>query len=230
MPKVLIVEDDEDIRDILKTYLRLEDFEIFEAGTLSQMRNVLNKESNIDIILLDLMLPDGDAVNELPKVRALNKDIGIIIISAKNTDGEKILGIESGADDYITKPFNPREVTARVRALLKRLKKTENKMVFGPLEIYSNNYLVTYNRKNIELTSKEFEILDLLARNSEKVYTREEIIDKIWFGDEFITDRVIDVHISMIRSKIGKNWIKTIRNVGYKFNKNAYTVDKNGDK
>lgn len=123
MPKVLIVEDDEDIRDILKTYLRLEDLQIFEAGTLSQMRNVLNKESNIDIILLDLMLPDGNAVDELPKVRALNREIGIIIISAKNTDGEKILGIESGADDYITKPFNPREVTARVRALLKRLKK-----------------------------------------------------------------------------------------------------------
>ncbi|KUK81696.1 MULTISPECIES: response regulator transcription factor [Petrotoga] len=229
MPKVLIVEDDEDIRDILKTYLRLEDLEIFEAGTLSQMRNVLNKESNIDIILLDLMLPDGDAVNELPKVRALNREIGIIIISAKNTDGEKILGIESGADDYITKPFNPREVTARVRALLKRLKKSESKMVFGPMEIYSNNYLVTYKGKNIELTSKEFEILDLLARNSEKVYTREEIIDKIWFGDEFITDRVIDVHISMIRSKIGKDWIKTIRNVGYKFNKNAFTVDNNGE-
>ncbi len=129
MPKVLIVEDDEDIRDILKTYLRLEDLQIFEAGTLSQMRNVLNKESNIDIILLDLMLPDGNAVDELPKVRALNREIGIIIISAKNTDGEKILGIESGADDYITKPFNPREVTARVRALLKRLKKSESKMI-----------------------------------------------------------------------------------------------------
>lgn len=230
MPKIVIVEDDEDIRDILKTYLSLENFEIFEAGTLSQMRNVLNKESNIDLILLDLMLPDGDAVDELPKVRALNKEIGIIIISAKNTDGEKILGIESGADDYITKPFNPREVTARVRALLKRIKKSESKMVFGPMEIYPNNYLVIYKGKNIELTSKEFEILDLLARNSGKVYTREEIIDKIWFGDEFITDRVIDVHISMIRSKIGKNWIKTIRNVGYKFNKNAYTVDKNGEK
>ncbi len=230
MPKVLIVEDDEDIRDILKTYLQLEDVEIFEAATLSQMRNVLSKESNVDIILLDLMLPDGDAVDELPKVRALNKEIGIIIISAKNTDGEKILGIESGADDYITKPFNPREVTARVRALLKRIKKSESKMVFGPMEIYSNNYLVRYKGKNIELTSKEFEILDLLARNSGKVYTREEIIDKIWFGDEFITDRVIDVHISMIRSKIGKNWIKTIRNVGYKFNKDAYTVENNGDK
>jgi len=230
MPKLVIVEDDEDIRDILKTYLRLEDFEIIEAGTLSQMRNILSIESSIDIILLDLMLPDGDAVDELPKIRALNNEIGIIIVSAKNTDSEKILGIESGADDYITKPFNPREVTARVRALLKRLKKSESKMVFGPLEIYSNNYLITYNGENIDLTSKEFEILDLLARNSEKVYTREEIIDKIWFGDEFITDRVIDVHISMIRSKIGKNWIKTIRNVGYKFNKSAYTIDKNGDK
>jgi two-component system OmpR family response regulator len=224
VPTVLIVEDDSDIRDILKTYLRLENYEILEAESLSKMRNILNNNSKIEIILLDLMLPDGDAVNELPLIRSSNKETGIIIISAKDTDGEKILGIESGADDYVTKPFNPREVLVRIKALLKRIEKNDIKLEYGPLEIYSNNYTLKYNGKNIDLTSKEFEIIDLLARNPDKVYSREEIIDKIWFGDEFISDRVIDVHISMIRSKIGKNWIKTVRNIGYKFNKNAYST------
>ncbi|RAO98390.1 transcriptional regulator [Petrotoga sp. 9PW.55.5.1] len=224
MPTVLIVEDDSDIRDILKTYLKLENYDILEAESLSKMRNILNNNSKIEIILLDLMLPDGDAVNELPLIRSSNKETGIIIISAKDTDGEKILGIESGADDYVTKPFNPREVLVRIKALLKRIEKNDIKLEYGPLEIYSNNYTLKYNGKNIDLTSKEFEIIDLLARNPDKVYSREEIIDKIWFGDEFISDRVIDVHISMIRSKIGKNWIKTVRNIGYKFNKNAYST------
>lgn len=224
MPTVLIVEDDSDIRDILKTYLKLENYDILEAESLSKMRNILNNNSKIEIILLDLMLPDGDAVNELPLIRSSNKETGIIIISAKDTDGEKILGIESGADDYVTKPFNPREVLVRIKALLKRIEKNDLKLEYGPLEIYSNNYTLKYNGKNIDLTSKEFEIIDLLARNPDKVYSREEIIDKIWFGDEFISDRVIDVHISMIRSKIGKNWIKTVRNIGYKFNKNAYST------
>jgi len=224
VPTVLIVEDDSDIRDILKTYLKLENYEILEAESLSKMRNILNNNSKIEIILLDLMLPDGDAVNELPLIRSSNKETGIIIISAKDTDGEKILGIESGADDYVTKPFNPREVLVRIKALLKRIEKNDIKLEYGPLEIYSNNYTLKYNGKNIDLTSKEFEIIDLLARNPDKVYSREEIIDKIWFGDEFISDRVIDVHISMIRSKIGKNWIKTVRNIGYKFNKNAYST------
>lgn len=227
MSKVLIVEDDKDIREILKTYLNIENYEIIEADSLTNMRSQLNKEKDIDIMLLDIMLPDGDAIDELPRIRTINPNIGIIIISALNRDREVIYGIESGADDYITKPFNPREVTARIKALIKRLKKQEDdteKLEFGSLEIYPKNYTVIYKGKLTEFTTKEFEILSLLARNPDKVYSREEIIDKVWFGDEYITDRVIDVHISLIRTKIGKDWIKTIRGVGYKFNKNNETI------
>ncbi|WP_129409146.1 response regulator transcription factor [Marinitoga lauensis] len=220
MPSILIVEDDKDIRDILKTYLEIEKFYVYEAESINEMNNFLNN-NNVDIILLDIMLPDGESVDILPFIRAKNKNTGIIIISAKNTDRDKIYGIENGADDYITKPFNPREVIARVRALLKRLKNDDEKLQFGNLEIFSNNYTVKYKGKNIDLTAKEFEILYLLAKNSDKIFTRNNIIEKIWYEDDFITDRVVDVHISMIRSKIGKNWIKTIRNLGYKFNKSA---------
>lgn len=226
MPTILIVEDDPDIRDILKTYLQIEKFHILEAETLSEMRNVLNREKSIDIMLLDIMLPDSDSVDELPRIRMMNRDMGIIIISAKNTDRDKIWGIESGSDDYITKPFNPKEVVVRVRALLKRIKNDNEIIKYGNLEIYPNNYSVKYNNEVIEFTSKEFEILYLLAKKPERIYTRDDIISKIWFDDNFITDRVIDVHVSMIRSKIGKEWIKTIRGVGYKFNPDADLLNK----
>jgi two-component system OmpR family response regulator len=226
MPTILIVEDDPDIREILKTYLEIEKFHILEAETLTEMRNILNREKSIDIMLLDIMLPDGDSVDELPRIRMMNRDMGIIIISAKNTDRDKIWGIESGSDDYITKPFNPKEVVVRVRALLKRIKNDNEIIKYGNLEIYPNNYSVKYNNEVIEFTSKEFEILYLLAKKPERIYTRDDIISKIWFDDNFITDRVIDVHVSMIRSKIGKEWIKTIRGVGYKFNPDADLLNK----
>lgn len=167
MSTVLIVEDDKDIRDILRTYLEIEKYEIFEAETLSDMRDLISK-NQMDIILLDVMLPDGESVDELPYIRSKNKDTGIIVVSAKNTDRDKIFGIEAGADDYITKPFNPREVIARVRALLKRIKKEEELLSFGNLELFPNSYSAKYNKELIELTAKEFEILYLLSRNSEK--------------------------------------------------------------
>lgn len=226
MSTILIVEDDPDIRDILKIYLEIEKFNILVAETLSEMRNILNREKSIDIMLLDIMLPDGESIDELPRIRMMNRDMGIIIISAKNTDRDKIWGIESGSDDYITKPFNPKEVVVRVRALLKRLKNDNEIIKYGNLEIYPNNYSVKYNNEVLEFTSKEFEILYLLAKKPERIYTRDDIISKIWFDDNFITDRVIDVHISMIRAKVGKNWIKTIRGVGYKFNPDADLLNK----
>lgn len=225
MPTILIVEDDVDIREILKTYLTVENYTILEAGSIAEMRKVINNEKDLDLILLDVMLPDGDSVDILPSIRSSKLDCGIILVSAKNTDRDKIYGIDSGADDYITKPFNPREVISRVRALLKRVKKDVDLLKFGTLEIFPNSYSLKYRNQSIDLTSKEFEILLMLAKKPERIYTRDEIIERVWYGDEFITDRVIDVHISMIRSKLGKNWIKTVRNVGYKFNKDAFLID-----
>src|SRR6056297_787690 len=168
MPTILIVEDDPDIRDILKTYFEIEKYHILEAESLQQMRNVLNHEKSIDIMLLDIMLPDGDSVDELPRIRMMNREMGIIIISAKNTDRDKIWGIESGSDDYITKPFNPKEVVVRVRALLKRIKNDNEIIKFGNLEIYPNNYSVKYKSEEIDFTSKEFEILYLVATKTER--------------------------------------------------------------
>ena len=220
MATILIVEDDSDIRDILKTYLLVEHYEIHEAQNLHEMSVELEK-TKPDIILLDIMLPDGDSIDEIPFLRSRLPSVGIIVISARGTDRDKIFGIDSGADDYIAKPFNPREIVSRVRALLKRLSHDDKTMTFDTLTINPENYEVSMNEENLDLTVKEFEILHLLASHPKKVFSRSELIDRIWYDDDYISDRVIDVHISAIRTKIGKNWIKTIRNAGYKFNKKA---------
>src|SRR6056297_1420264 len=141
MSTVLIVEDDADIRDILKTYLLVEHFDIVEADSLQSMHAELERV-NPDIMLLDIMLPDGDSSDEIPYIRTTNPSTGIIVISARGTDRDRIFGLDSGADDYISKPFNPREVVSRVRSLLKRISRDDQILKFGILEIQPENYAV----------------------------------------------------------------------------------------
>lgn len=216
--RILIVEDERTIAENLQKVLKLEGFDADIAKDINQMHNKL-EQGDYSILLLDLMLPDGNAINEVQTIREEHPDLGIIIISAKNTDVDKILGIELGADDYVGKPFNPREVAARVKAYLRRMKGIKEVIRYGKLEIYPNDYVVTYDGQPVELTSKEFEILRLLAQRPDRVYTRDEVLEAVW-ADEFeVFDRVIDVHINNLRKKLGKNWIITIRGVGYKFSK-----------
>jgi len=213
--KVLIAEDDEDIRDVLKRFLEVEGFEYEEVKDLFELRKKLSEEA-FDVVLLDLMFPDGTAMEDLPYIKASHPETAIIVISARDKDIDRISGIELGADDYVTKPFNPREVIARIKAVLRRMGKGQKVLRFGRLEIYPEDYVVKYDGKNVELTAKEFEILRLLASSPSRIFTRQEIVEKIW-KDEYTVDRVVDVHISSIRAKIGKDWIKTIRGIGYKF-------------
>ncbi len=216
MVKILIVEDESDIRSIIRKFLETEGYKVDEADTITEMRKKLSVE-DYDVILLDLMLPDGDGTTEIPNIRSSHRNTGIIVVSAKDSDMDRIFGIELGADDYITKPFNPREIVARVRAVLRRLKNEKDCMRFGELEIYPKDYVVKVNGRVVNMSTTEFKILRLLASSPNRVFSRNEILDYVWGDDEFVSDRVVDVHISAIRNKIGKDRIKTVRGVGYKF-------------
>ncbi|MGC8902415.1 MAG: response regulator transcription factor [Fervidobacterium sp.] len=220
---VLIVEDERVIAESLQRLLKSEGFDCDLAGGINEMYKKL-ENNTYDVILLDLMLPDGNAINEIQTLRSDFPDTGIIVISAKNADIDKILGIELGADDYVGKPFNPREVVARVKSYLRRTKGLREVIRYGKLEIYPSDYVVMYNGKPIELTSKEFAILRLLAQRPDRVFSRDEILETIWVDEYEVFDRVVDVHINSLRKKIGKNWIVTVRGVGYKFSKKGDKV------
>ncbi|MCX7654131.1 MAG: response regulator transcription factor [Fervidobacterium sp.] len=220
--KILIVEDERILAESLQKALKTEGFDADVVHGINDMYRKL-ENNEYDLLLLDLMLPDGNAINEVQTIRNEFPETGIIIISAKNTDIDKILGIELGADDYVGKPFNPREVVARVKAYFRRTKGIKEVIRYGKLEIYPSDYVVTYNGQPVELTSKEFEILRLLAQRPDRVFSREEILEAVWTDEFEVFDRVVDVHINSLRKKLGKNWIVTVRGVGYKFSKKGDT-------
>lgn len=222
--KVLIVDDDESIRELLKLYLE-DDFDVLEASNGVDALE-FTKEASPDVILLDIMLPDKNGWDVCKEVR-LFSNTPIIMISAKGQDVDKILGLELGADDYICKPFSPSEVLARVKAQIRR-----NKMIFQPvpagteslfgdLRINDRNYKVYVGNQQLELTAQEFDLLKLFTANQRRVFTRDQLLEKIWGLDYEGDTRAVDSAIKRLRKKIAdyseEEYIHTIRGVGYKF-------------
>lgn len=220
--RVLIIEDDQNIAELIRLYLEKEGYEIKMAYSGNEAISVFSTYSP-QIVLLDLMLPEVDGYEICKEIRK-NSSVPIIMLTARGETFDKVLGLELGADDYIVKPFEPKELVARVRAVLRRYDKKEidshQKIIYPNLIINHTTYIVTYYDKDLELPPKEFELLNFLASNSNKVFTREQLLDKIW-GYEFFGDtRTVDVHIKRIREKMPHedNWcIKTVWGVGYKF-------------
>lgn len=224
--KILLIEDDKEISDMLKNFLITENFEVVTAfDGENACRKFLSDEYSL--VLLDLMMPKKDGM-EVMKVIRENSTVPIIIISAKDTDSDKTLGLGLGADDYITKPFSVTEVLARIKSNIRRNTKyaagsvTEDAILAkGSLTVNTNDYSVLKNGDKIELTVKEFEILKLLMKNPEKVYTKEQIYSLIW-NDYYCGDEnAVNVHISRLRSKIEDNprnpqYIVTVWGIGYK--------------
>ena len=224
--KILIVDDEKNIRDLLKFNLENEGYETIEA---KDGEEALEKvQENIDLVILDLMLPEIDGLNVCKQIRNDEKtgDLPIIMLTAKSEDIDRIIGLELGADDYVTKPFNTRELIARIKALLRRIsmsrgyEKEDKKIIkVNDLMINIKNHTVKVNDNEIPMTPKEFDLLVFLIRNDDQVFTRDTLLSKIW-GYEFSGDtRTVDVHIRRLRKKIGKDLIKTVRGVGYKFEK-----------
>lgn len=226
--KVLIVDDEEHIRELIKFNLKKEGYDTDVAVNGTEALKII-REIKFDLILLDLMLPEIDGLEVCKEIRRNEEtsDIPVMMITAKGEEFDKVLGLELGADDYITKPFSIRELMARVKALLRRsnVKKEENIIKFGDVVVNFKTREVIKGNQNVELTLKEFELLKLLVKNKGNILTRELLLDKIW-GYEYIGEtRTVDVHIRHLRKKIesdDKNpqYIQTIRGVGYKFTSN----------
>lgn len=225
MSKILVVEDDPSIRELLQYNLEREGFEVrLTADGLKGLEEVQTKWP--DLVILDLMLPGKDGLEILRIMRADNKlmSIPVIMLTAKGEEIDRVLGLELGADDYVTKPFSTREVVARVKALLRRVRTVENdvdnKLTRGPLTINVENYEATLGDKKLELTPKEFQLLHLLASRPGKVFTRDFLLEHVWGYDYLGDSRTVDVHIRHLRQKVEEDLIETVRGVGYKFKEN----------
>ena len=220
--KILVVDDDKHIAELISLYMMKEGYETQEIYDGKEAAAAV-EGFQPDLILLDLMLPGMDGYQVCTEVRKTSR-VPIIMLTAKGETFDKVLGLELGADDYIVKPFEPKELVARVKAVLRRYepKQEEDKNIlkFGELEINLSNYSVLYHGKSLDFPPKEFELLSFLAQHPNRVFTREQLLDRIW-GYEYVGDtRTVDVHVKRIREKLNSEdeWgIRTVWSVGYKF-------------
>ena len=221
--RVLIVDDDPNINQLIKLYLEKEGYETETAERGDDALNLFKKNPP-QIVLLDLMLPGMDGWQVCREIRKIST-IPIIMLTAKDETFDKVLGLELGADDYMTKPFDPKELIARIKAVMRRTQiavAPERELAFPNLVINMSTYLVTYNGKDIEMPPKEIELLYFLAAHPNKVFTRDQLLEQVWGFDYFGDSRTVDVHIKRIREKLPGSeeygWqIKTVWSVGYKF-------------
>jgi two-component system alkaline phosphatase synthesis response regulator PhoP len=225
--KILVVDDEPFIVELVKFNLESAGYEVITASDGHEALKLIEKE-HPDLIILDIMLPgiDGMEICRALRFKRETRDIPVILLTAKTGEIDKVLGLEMGADDYITKPFSPRELVARVRAVLRRTDKkarSEELIKAGPVVIDVDRHEVFVDGKKKDFTPKEFELLKLLASNPGKVFSREYLLENVWGYDYLGDTRTVDVHIRHLRQKIEKNsedpkYIKTVRGVGYKFN------------
>ncbi|HEY4715663.1 MAG TPA: response regulator transcription factor [bacterium] len=220
---IAIVDDEPDIIELVSIHLTKSGFITKGFSDGSAFLKSLDKQIP-DLVILDLMLPDTDGLEICKYLRKEDRFAGtsVILLTAKGDETDKVLGLELGADDYITKPFSPRELVARVRAVLRRKDKaetTEKIEIDGILSIDPQKYEVVVKGKNINLTSTEFRILKILIEKRGRVFTRDQILDNLWGNEKTVVDRTVDVHIKNLREKLGPagDLIKNVRGVGYQF-------------
>jgi two-component system alkaline phosphatase synthesis response regulator PhoP len=219
--KILLVDDEPDIIEFLSYNLKKEGYQVFTALN-GKDAIVLAKKELPHLILLDVMMPELDGIEVCRELRSSKgmENTVIAFLTARSEDYSHIAGFEAGADDYINKPIKPRVLISRIKALLRRTPAghmSDDKIELGGLRIDRESYLVIHNGNELSLPRKEFELLSLLASRPGKVFGRDEILDRVWGGDVIVGDRTIDVHIRKLREKIGDDFIRTVKGVGYKF-------------
>ena len=215
--KILVVDDEKLIRDVVREYLEVESYEVVEASDGDKVEDILSKD-NIDLIIMDIMMPHKDGFQTVKELRK-TYNVPIIMLSARGEEYDKLIGFDLGIDDYVTKPFSPKELVARVKAILKRKKEYDNKIKVGDLLIDTNAHEVKIKNKTIMLTPKEYELLKFLVLNNHIALTREQLLTNIWGYDFYGDDRTVDTHVKTLRHQIGEygKYIKTVFKVGYKF-------------
>ena len=219
---ILVVDDEARMRKLIKDFLVKNDFNILEAEDGEKALEIYDKnKNNINLILLDVMMPKVDGWSVLKKIREENKSIPIVMLTAKSEEQDELLGFELGVDEYISKPFSPKILVARVAAILKR---TENKnqdiISCDGIVIDNTARVVTVDKKTVELSLREYELLKYLMENKNIALSRDKILNTVWKFDFYGDSRTIDSHIKKVRHKLGKKGkhIETIRGIGYKFN------------
>ena len=224
MSKVLVADDDINIVKLIKLYLEKEDFTVCTASNGTEALEVYKRE-NPSIIVLDIMMPELDGNGVCREIRKTS-DVPIIMLTAKGETFDKVLSLELGADDYIVKPFEPKELIARIKAILRRSEaksgqSTEKVVKFDKLEVNLSNYELKLDNNILEIPPKELELLYFLVSNPNRVFTREQLLEEVWGFDYFGDSRTVDVHIKRLREKLENvtaNWqLKTVWGVGYKF-------------
>lgn len=235
--KILVVDDEVNISELVRFNLTREGYQVSTAATGQQCLELAEQQSP-DLILLDLMLPGMDGLEVCRNLRknTLTENIPIIMLTARGEELDKVLGLEMGADDYITKPFSPRELVARVKAHLRRRTREKSvgeegkQLVQGAISVDLESYEVFVQGKKQDFTPKEFEVLRLLMANPGRVFTRDYLLEKVWGYDYLGDSRTVDVHIRHIRQKVEQEdgnpqYIETVRGVGYRFRQSQQIVD-----
>ena len=224
MSKVLVVEDEESFSDALSYMLRREGYEV-EVATTGPEALIAFDRSGADLVLLDLMLP-GLSGTEVCRTLRAKSTVPIIMVTARDTEVDKVVGLELGADDYVTKPFSSRELVARIRAVLRRGGEAEELLTAtveaGPVRMDVERHVVSVDGEPIAMPLKEFDLLELLLRNAGRVLTRGQLIDRVWGADYVGDTKTLDVHVKRLRSKIepdpaNPKYLVTVRGLGYKF-------------
>ncbi len=222
MPRLLVVDDEERIRDIIREYAEFNGFQVTEAADGMEAVECV-KKNDFDMIVMDIMMPKLDGYSAYKEIKKI-KDIPAIMLSARGEEYDKLFGFEIGADDYVVKPFSPKELMARIRAVMNRVnsaKKTEDVITYKGLVINFTAREVTIDGVRAQMTPKEYDLLFYLVKNMNIALSREKLLEEVWGFDFYGDDRTVDTHIKMLRNSLGpyRNLIITLRGMGYKFEK-----------
>ena len=221
LAKIVVIDDESDLLDLVAYNLTRAGYAAYKASNGEAGLHLI-RTIKPDLVVLDIMMPGMDGVEVCKAIRRDEQTarLPVLMLTAKQGEDSEVLGLDAGADDYITKPVSPRLLLSRMQALLRRVQnegETPDVLHFGALEINREQYIVRLHDKVLKLPKKEFQLLYMLAAHPKQVFTRDDLLEEIWGADVYVVVRTVDVHIRKIRRKIGEDWIETVKGVGYKF-------------